>query len=257
MKTKKIFKWIGIIVAVIMVALLLCRNLLIKHAIQLGIKKAIGINTSIDKINIGLFQSTIQIKGLTIYNPEGFEGETLAKVPLIYLDYELGPLLHYKMHCTKMKININEITIVKNRKGEINLNRLKSIAEETTSPQKAKKKKETEVKIDKLILTVDHVKFVDYSKGKRPEQLTIPIGLNREEFKNLNSTEEIVRVIALKTIVSAGLCNIGILIDKISTGLEHIGGKGMETLKQGLEKYSKSVKSKTHKFLKRLKMLND
>lgn len=256
MKIKKVLKWISISVVIIITALLLGKSVLIKHAVQVGIKKAIGINTSIDKINIGLFQSTIQIKGLTIYNPEGFKGETLAKVPLIYLDYEPGPLLHHKMHCTKMKINVNEITIVRNEIGEVNLNRLKSIAEETGSPQKAKKKKETEVKIDKLILTVDHVKFVDYSKGERPKQLTIPIGLNREEFKNLNSTEEIIRVIVLKTIVSAGLYNIGISIDKVSTGLEHIGGKGMETLKQGLEKYNKNVKSKIHKFLERLKILD-
>ncbi len=255
MKTKKVFKWISISVVIIIIALLLGRNVLIKHAVQLGIKKATGINTSIDKINIGLFQSTIQIKGLTIYNPEGFKGETLAKVPLIYLDYEPGSLLHRKIHCTEMKINVNEITIVRNKRGEINLNRLKSIAEKTGSPQKAKKKKETEARIDKLILTVDHVKFVDYSKG--PKQLIIPIGLNCEEFKNLNSTEEIVRVIILKTIVSAGLYNIGISIDKVSAGLEHVGGKGMETLKRGLEKYSKSIKSKIHKILKKLKMLSD
>lgn len=87
--------------------------------------------------------------------------------------------------------------------------------------------------------------------------MTIPIGLNREEFRNINSTEEIVRVIILKTIVSAGLYNIGISIDKVSAGLEHVGGKGMETLKQGLEKYSKSIKSKIHKILKKLKMLSD
>ncbi|KPJ63136.1 MAG: hypothetical protein AMS15_01670, partial [Planctomycetes bacterium DG_23] len=189
MKFKKIFLWVGIVVVVLIVASLLGRNLLIKRGLQSGVKKSLGTELEIAKINVGLFRSDIRVEGLTVYNPEGFEGE-LAALPLIFVDYELGPMFKDRIHLSEVEVNINEIAMVKNKNGEINLLRLKPISDERDeekAPAEEKPKKEWEMQIDRLLLTIDHIKFVDYSAGGEPKVLEIPVGIDHEEFRDLDS----------------------------------------------------------------------
>jgi hypothetical protein len=253
MKIKKVLIWIGIILLVLLIG----RNFFIKLGVQAGVKNVLGLKITIDKLNVGLFQSVVRIEGLTIYNPEGFKEETLAEAPLIYIDYELSSILKGEMHCTKIEVDIKEIIIIKNNKGEINLNSLKAIesdSDDTSTETDQEKKEEIEIKIEKLVLTLDHVRFVDYSRRRKPKERKIRVGIDHEEFENLNSVEEIVRVIILKTLISSGLNNIGVAVDKITGSLKRIRGiKPVKKLDKSIESGVDKIKEKTRNFFKKLK----
>ena len=130
--------------------------------------RSIKSDTEIEKLKVGLFKSTICMEGVTIYNPREFERESLAKLPLVYVDYELGPLLRHRLYCSQIDVSVNEVTIVRNKDGEVNLSRLKAIAsgkEEDSIPGQEQERKQIDMKIDKLRLTIKQVRFADYSEN--------------------------------------------------------------------------------------------
>jgi hypothetical protein len=250
MKIIKLFLGIVVFLVAILVILLLGRNFLIKHIVQLGAKNSLGMEIKIDKLNVGLFRSFIRIDGLKVYNPKGFEGEVLATVPLIYVDYEPVSILKRKLHCNQIEININEIAIIKNQKGELNLNKLRAIGKSSkgTSENNDKEKKgEKEVKIDQLILTFDHIKFINYSGRKRPREIKIAIGLDHQKFENFSSVKEVIQLIILKALMYAGLQNIEVI--KKGIGEMESGREFDEKLKS----QAKKLREKTREFLKTLK----
>ena len=106
------------------------------------------------------------------------------------------------------------------------------------------------------------VRFLDYTSKEKPKERKMVIGLDHEVFEDLNSIGEIVRVIVLKTVMTAGLKNIGLAVDKIGDGLESVAGLGLEGLKEAgqiaekgageLTEQAGKLKDKTKETLKKL-----
>ncbi len=247
MKIIKLF--LGIIVFLVAI-LLLGRNFLIKHIVQIGAKNSLGMEIKIDKLNVRLFRSFIRLDGLKVYNPEGFEGEVLARVPLIYVDYDPVSILKRKLHCNEIEINIHEMAIIKNQKGELNLNKLRATGkgnEKTSKNNDKEKKGGEEIKIDQLILTFDHIKFINYSGRKKPREIKIAIGLDHQKFENFSSVKEVIQLITLKALMYAGLQNIEV----IKKGIRELESR--RELDEKLKSQAKKLREKTKEFLKTLK----
>lgn len=278
-KKTKVLISISVGLLIILIVLLACKDILIKQGVKIGVKTALGLEMDIGKLKVGLLSSMIHIEDMKIYNPKGFGSESLADIPLIYVDYDLGSVIRGKIHCPEIEINIKEVAVVKNEQGELNLNKIKSIAdknapdqaqEETAPPaeEKAggKDKKELDMQIDKLVLTIGQVRFLEYQGQEKPKERTMMIGLDHEVFNDLNSIGEIVRVIVLKTVMTAGLKNIGLAVDKLSCGLESAAGLGLEGLNEAGEIVKKGtgelteqagkLKDKTKETLKKLNIFN-
>lgn len=113
MKTKKIFKLLGITFAIILVLLVIASVVLnsflksekAKALIVKRIENAVNMPIEIKKINISVL-SGAHIDGFGIKNPEGFGEGYLLKTDSIILKYNFLDLL-------RKKINISEIEIVK------------------------------------------------------------------------------------------------------------------------------------------------
>lgn len=231
---KKLLVRIGIGLGVLLLALLLGRNLLIKHGAGVAARAAIGIDLTIDDVSVGLFDTRIRLEGLRVHNPPGFGDRPLLVAPVIDVDYELASLLGGTLHCTTIEVNVQEVNLVKNAAGEVNLNKLKAVSDQDPG---AKDKPESQGKdmamqIDRLILTVGEVHHVTLdAAGKEASMKTIALHLDHEEFKDLNSPTEIVAVVVLRTVTAAGLHGVGVAVDGLKSGLSHVGGAGMDVLK--------------------------
>lgn len=243
-------------IVLILLVVLLSLDLMIKSGVELGVRRSLGLELKIDNLDVSLLDTAIRIEGMTLGNPDGFEGESLAKIPLIHVDYELGPLFSNKMHCSVIELNVEEVAVIMNKNGEVNLNRLKAIIDEmcneqpgTKSEEKPKEEAAYEIKVDKLYLTLGSVRFMDLAKGK---ERNFDLGLNREEFTDLQSVEEIVKVVVVRTVTAAGLANTGVAVDKLTGGLKNVGGKGMETIKSAGEAL-KSIRAKVEETGSKLK----
>lgn len=262
----KIIKISLIILVILIIIFFLAKNIIIKNGVEIAVKKAVCLNLEIDELDIGILDSKIKIAGLNIHNPEGFNEKYLAKIPLIYVDYELVSLLKKKFHSTKIELNIDDIVFEKNSNNEINLNKLKAVAEpskekstqqtkkDDIQQKKQEKTKKLEVQIDELILTANQLRFVTYRNDK-PKIKTLKIGLDHEKFENIKSIRDIIRIVMLKTLMATGLSKIGVGLNKLAGELSHIEGTGMESIQDQIKSAGtklKGTKRKAKRFLKNI-----
>lgn len=216
--------------AVLVAALLLGRNLLLQAGIPRALKAALGLELEIARMHVGLFESRIRIEGLKVMNPPGFGAEPLAVIPLIDVDYELGSMFSGKLHCTAIEVDVQEVRIVKDAQGEVNLNHLTAVGGEKAPAGKEAPAEPAQMQIDRLTLTVGTVHYVTLKKDGTASTKTMGIGLDHEVFENLRSPQEVIRVVVLRVLRLSGLEHIGVAVDALKSGLSHIGGAGKDLL---------------------------
>ena len=105
---KKLFKWLLIIIPVVIVvgviALFLSLNSLIKAGVETVGPKIIKAPVTVRKVSLSPFSGTGEINGLIVGNPEGFKSKSAFELGTVKVDIDLGSL-------KSDTIVINEITI--------------------------------------------------------------------------------------------------------------------------------------------------
>jgi uncharacterized protein involved in outer membrane biogenesis len=220
----KLLRWVVLGLIGFLVLIFLGRNIIIKTAIQIGVQKALGMKVNIAGFSLDFFPGKLEIKELTVYNPPGFEGEALTRIPYIRADFDLATLLAGNFHFKYLDLNIEEVNLVKNRNKELNLNRIQTIAQagSKSPPQTPANTKPASIRINELILTINHVNYIDYSKD-HPKQQRIRLGIYRERFTNLRGVDDIVKIVVVRIVYKAGLYNLGLPFRALSSEISHIG----------------------------------
>lgn len=239
-------KRIGLIVcSVILLGLFLLytgRNWLVKTMVERVVQQNLGMTVAIGNLQLDPWHGHLEITDLKVFNPHGFEHAgvptTLARIPSIRIRFDLAAFfLKHRVHLTDLELNLYEAGIVKNWRGELNLNRIQSLANQGTKQappkpvSKTAKPEQLSFRIDRLVLTATQVVYEDYSKAK-PKTFRIRLGINQEQFANLDSLDEVVRIVVSRVVVKAGLYNLGLPLKNLTQGVKQAGG----TLTHGLKK---------------------
>jgi uncharacterized protein involved in outer membrane biogenesis len=204
-------KWsIWLFVLAVLVGAFLMKDVLIKASVELAVRKLTGLSLKIDGLKLGLTTTLIDIKGMRLHNPAGFEEEVMVDIPVIYVDYDLPAILKGKVHLSDLRLYLKEITIVTNKDGRTNLEYLKTIQqqkqtkESKSRPTEAKKQ---EVKIDNLSLKVDRVVYRDHTKGEKPVVREFNIGLD-QSYKDINDLNALVGIIIERSLARTTIANL-------------------------------------------------
>ncbi len=123
----KFFRKLIVWVIVALVVLVLARNIVLKAMVEGGVKAATGMPLKMEKLDLDLSKTFIDIEGLVVENPAGFHDTTLVDIPKILVDYQLFGLLKGKAHLENLEFDMKQFTVVKNEKGELNLDRLRAL----------------------------------------------------------------------------------------------------------------------------------
>jgi len=198
---KKLFVKIGVVILVLVVGLFLAKDMIVKTAVTTGVKLVTGLKLDIASLKIGLFNTLIDIKQLKLYNPQGFPDKLMLDMPEIYVDYDPFALLKKTIHLQEVKINLKEFVIVKNSKGEVNLDSLKAVQESKKKVEPAQKAEMLPFKIDVLELKVGKVIYKDYSKGGEPKVTESDLNLN-ERFENITDPYAVTTIIVFKCLMN-------------------------------------------------------
>lgn len=211
--------FIGILAFIMLVYL--GRNFIIKTAVEIGVRKSLGLNVHITSLKLNFSPVKLEIKGLVIYNPPGFQGEVLCRIPYLEANFDLKTILAGKLHLKYLDLNIDEVSLVKNQNKELNFNRIKTIAAANSGPSSrtSPPSKSPKFQINLLVLTIEHIKYIDYSKI-HPKEHSIGLGIYRERFTNLHSIDDIVRLVAVQVVMKAGLYNIGLPFRSLENGIQ-------------------------------------
>jgi len=197
-------KKIIIVIAIILVLLVgfsLTKNIIAKNALSAGVKAITGLELKIQGVNVGILKTFVGVDNLKIFNPVGFTDKVMADIPQIYVDYDLGAFLKRTVHLEELRINIKELTVVKNAKSQVNLGSLKAFL-----PKQDKKQKMPEIKIDTLDLKIGKLIYKDYSAGE-PKVQEFNINLN-EHLENITDPKALVSLVLFKALSKTNIASL-------------------------------------------------
>lgn len=239
-------KKIGTIVLVVVAIFVLVavgKNIIAKTALSAGVKAMTGLKLSMKSMNVGVVKTLLGIDELKLYNPAGFTEPVMVDMPEIYVDYDLGAFLKKRVHLEEVRVDLKEFVVVKNEKGELNLDSLKVVKEQKEEKAPPEEKKERakmpEFQIDVLELKIGKVIYKDYSKGTPPQVREYDININ-ERYENITNpysfaTLIVVRALTGTTIAKLANFDLSPLKDAVSGTLQNAKKVATETVDKAIE----------------------
>ena len=186
---KKIHKiLIGIIVVLFLLGML--KDFIIKSTVEVVASQVLGASVHIKGMSVGIFKQSVRIKGLRVDNPAGFPEGVLLDISEVGVDYDLPAILKGTLHLPLVILKLNEMVVVKNKDGKLNVDALKVV-------QAKGEKKEMAMVIDTAILDLGKVVVKDYTKNP-PTVEAHDIAVHNKTFKNIKSAQQFAALVLVQ-----------------------------------------------------------
>lgn len=198
-----------IVVLALVLVLSVAKDTIAKVSVEKAVELVTGLRLSMSSFNIGIIRTLVDIKDLVLYNPKGFEEKIMLDMPEIYVDYDLPAIAKGKVHLEEVRIDLKEFVVVKNDKGELNLDSLKVVRDQKEGAKETavEKGKAPQVQIDKLELKIGKVVYKDYSKGAKPSVQEFDVNLD-EEYRNVDDLNKLVSLIVVKALSNTTIARL-------------------------------------------------
>ena len=149
--------WGSTATLIVLVAILfLARNVIARKSVEYGAKRITGFPLTVGAVDLQLFSSKVDVHDLKLMNPPEFQEKMFVDMPELYVDYRLLSMFSGAPHVNDMLINIKQLVIVKNNKGESNAQKLKGVVSSGGGSSKSSK-----YAIDKLRVHIGTVTIKD------------------------------------------------------------------------------------------------
>ena len=104
---------------------------------------------------------------------------------------------------------MKEFTVIKNEKGQLNLDSLNVVKEEKAGAKaaSAEEGKAPKMHIDKLQLRIGKVVYKDYSKGGTPQVQEFNVDLD-ESYSNIDDPSALVSLIVVKALMNTSIAKL-------------------------------------------------
>lgn len=204
-----------IIAGVVLLGLGIIKNLVIKAVVTVGSSHVLGTKVHIDSFAVGIFKPVVRIKGFKVYNPRGFAKGLLIDINEVYVRYNLPALLKGKLYLPLIVLDLEEMVVVKNKDGKLNVDSLKVVkdmekSKDKKTTEKKKPSKQLAIRIDEARLELGKVIVKDYTKGDNPIVLAYEIGVKDKVYKDINSAQQFATLVMLEAMGPASLKGAGI-----------------------------------------------
>ena len=205
----KKFLTIGVIVIAVLFVLAVAKDVIIKVSVEKGAEIVTGLRLNIGSLNVGILRTVVGIKDLKLLNPPDFPDRTMVDMPEIYVNYDLGAIIGGKIHLPEVRLNLKEFVVVKNSKGKLNLDALRTVQaqKEGKSPSQTAPGKAPEIRIDSLKLSIGKVIYKDYSRPGAPAVREFNINLN-ESYANIDNPYSLASLIVVKALMNTSIASL-------------------------------------------------
>lgn len=198
---KRLFKWLFILVAIvvaIVVGLLLSKDAILKAAVEQQIRAQTGMDARIGRLSIGLLTPVVTIENLTLHNTPEFGGTPFLDVRELHVEYDRDALAKRDLRIKLLRLNLEELTMVRNANGTTNL------ASFSTSTNAQTKLAGDMVfsGVEVLNLSLGKVRLIDL-KEPRNNRIRI-VNLQNQVFHNVKTPGDLCGVLVLLWIRSGG-----------------------------------------------------
>lgn len=183
-----------IIVALALAILGISKDYLIKSSVALAASKIMGVRAGIDAFSLGIAKPVIRVRGFRLYNPQGFPEEPMVDISKVSVEYDFGALMKKQLHFNRVEFDLNEMTVVKNKDGRLNVDELKVAKKEEEPAQPMA------LRIDYLSLSIGRVIYKDFSKGEKPSIEIFEANIKNKAFKNISSAQQLASLVLLEAL---------------------------------------------------------
>jgi uncharacterized protein involved in outer membrane biogenesis len=190
---KFVLKW-GLRLLILFVALivvfLLSFDSIVKAMFTRQIRAQSGMDVKIGKLSVGLFSSVITVEDFKLFNPAEFGGTPFLNIRELHVEYDRTSMAHRNLRCRLIRLDITELSVVKNDAGLTNLLALQSI--------KLKSKRADDIDfggITVLNLSVGKLSYVDLKKPVRNREFKV--NLKNQIYKDVKTTGDLYGVLIL------------------------------------------------------------
>lgn len=238
----KIIIILFIVLVSLITALFLLKNPLIKSVVIAGASQVTGVPVHIDEFSFSVFKQAIQIRGLKLYNPEGFPEEVLLDIPEVRVDYDLFALLKGKLHLPLIVFNLKEMVVVRNKEGKLNVDSIRAALKQEKPSEEVEVEEEVEeveepaeepsepmeMYIDVVTLSIGKVIYKDYTKGDQPYVKSFDAGVKEKTYRDITSAQQF-GTLVLKEAIGQKVIKEAIVKEVASAlGVESLTGKAAD-----------------------------
>jgi len=199
---KRLIKWLFILVVVavgLVVGLLLSKDAILKATVEQQIRAQTGMDVSIGKLSLGLLSPVVTIENLTLRNTAEFGGTPFLDIRELHLEYDREALKQRKLKITLLRLNLEELTVVRNSNGVTNLSTMN--APGPSKPTKLMGDIEFHG-VDVLNLSLGKIQVIDL-KQPRNNRLR-NVNLQNQIFHNVRTPGDLYGVLVLLWMRSGG-----------------------------------------------------
>lgn len=193
---------LALIIALAVVSLL--KDEIIKSVVISSIEKSTGAKASIAGFSLSLLRQTSEIRGFKIYNPKGFAQGLLMDLPYVKVNLDAQALFKKELHLRELTIELQELDLVKNKQGQLNVDALKVSKEPANKKEQVAQKKEMPLTIDVLNLKIGRIVSKDYTQQGEPLVDVYDINIQKS-YRNITSVNQLVLLVLTEPMKSAGI----------------------------------------------------
>ncbi|MGD0058170.1 MAG: hypothetical protein ABSD58_02010 [Verrucomicrobiia bacterium] len=216
--------WGSTATLIVLVAILfLARNVIARKSVEYGAKRITGFPLTVGAVDLQLFSSKVDVHDLKLMNPPEFQEKMFVDMPELYVDYRLLSMFSGAPHVNDMLINIKQLVIVKNNKGESNAQKLKGVVSSGGGSSKSSK-----YAIDKLRVHIGTVTIKDFSRAK-PYEHSTPLNID-VTYPNITDSTDISRLVLLTVMSQVHIPDIGINANDLKKNLTNVTNQAGQAL---------------------------
>lgn len=205
-KTRVIAIW----VIAAFIALSFIKDAVIKTSVEKGVEIVTGLKLGIRSLRVGVIKTSVNIRGLKLYNPKSFKDRVMLEMPEIYVYYNLPSILFRKeIYLKEIRIDLKEFWVIKNANGELNLDSLNVVKarKSAATPEAEGKGTPAKIRIDALRLKIGKVVYKDYSKGPNPSVKEFNVNID-ERYSDITNPYAVVSLIVVKALANTGVASL-------------------------------------------------
>lgn len=195
-----------IIAVVLILAASLTKDIIVKISIERGVELVTGLKLGIRSISVGIFKPVVHIKYIRLTNPRRFIDRTMIDMPEIYVHYDLPAIMAGNIHLPEMRLVLREFIVVKNSKGELNLDALRPVQAQKRGRTVSRRTagRAPGIKIDRLVLSIGKVVYKDYTRPGPPDVREFNIDLN-ESYTDIDDLRVLTNLIVVKALTNTSI----------------------------------------------------
>lgn len=201
---KFIFRWAFrflILTIVVVVALLLLKDEIIRSIAERQIRKSTGMEVKIGAMRTSLTRPVFSLENFVLYNTADFGGGAFLDVPDLHLEFYPDATRNGQLKFKVVRMNVRELNIVESRDGRTNITSVAAALEKLGSGKT--KSDSFEFKgIDTLNLSVGKVRYISLRQPQHNQEMNL--ALQGEIVQNVRSWNDMAGIL-FKVLLRAGV----------------------------------------------------